>query len=716
MRIREHAVRGELLAALATLVAAGLVYAHSSGFGFVWDDREYLLRNPVIQGLSWQHLRAAFTQSFQGNYAPLHILWYMILFHFWELDPSAYHLMNVGLHAFNALFVFILTRKITGKTGAALFASLVFALHPVQVENVAWVSEAKTLLSVALCLPAFYLYLRYTETRNRWLCAASIALYGLSLLAKVATITYPLLLILYDKAYRGGFRGRDLYDKIPCLALAALLSIVALATQTSNREIFYFRDSVWITFLTTSVALLAYVRHVLLPVGLSPFYSFVHTRLGEPAVLLALVLVGAALWATVHTYRTNPRLGFWVAWFWVALLPNLNIVPLTVPMADRYLYFPLIGPAVLGGLVLLGSERIHASRLALAALFLLSSGSITATRTSVWADDVTLWSDTVTRTPREIPYNNLGAAYIKRGDVDKAAAAFEKAIEIEPAYTLPYMNLAMIARRRGDLAGAEAYLQRALRWDRRQAAAWVGLAKLFLARGDQASARTAVTQGLEQLPDEPRLLALRGHFLARAGRLDDAAAVYQGLCRRFPDRALHWYNLGAVERRRGHQEAATEALIRACRLDPGLVAAYRELAALFQDRGDYATAARYYDQALLLAPSDPDTLNNYAYLLAEHIPGEAARAVELARRALEARPGDPGILDTLGWALHILGKDAQAVKYLDQAAAAAPANSTIQNHLAQAHRAASRTLADTVPRGADRSATPAVGAAQNTTP
>lgn len=676
MRLRQKIAPARLLPVFWVGLFSALVFAGTVGSGFVWDDRGYILNNPVIRSLNWQNLRAAFSQSFEGNYAPLHILSYMLIHAFSGEAPWGYHLANVALHIFNSAFLFLLLFRITKHRGPSLFAALLFAVHPVQAENVAWASELKTLLATALILPAFYLYVRYAESGKNGFCWGSNLLYAASLLGKVSTIAFPLLLIAYDFCFREKLNKRNLADKVPCFVIAGILSLISILSQTSNRGLLYFRGSPWATFLTTLVAVKEYLRHLALPVNLSPYYSFIHTRLSDPEVLVSLVLIAAIAWGTLRLYRRDRRIAFWAFWFWIVMLPNLNIVPLSVLMADRYLYLPLIGPAMLAGFLFFGTVkqpavpiRLRRNRLgwAIGGVMVLCFSAISHARSGIWQSDLTLWSDTVTRTRHEIPYNNLGAAYLKLGRVREAENAFQKAIRIQPAYDAPYLNLGLIYKQRGENQKAESYFSRALKWNSKETAASASLAALLVRDDKLGEALQVIEPGLGFAPRDHRLLNLKAHILARQGDLVGALSLYKGLLDRFPQSYMNWYNYGAVLARLHRFDEAERALKRARDMEPGALQAWVELGRLYEARNAYGRAAETYETAVSRNIKGPRLLNNLAYLYAEHFPGKIDRAIDLAREALESSPDDPDILDTLGWACYQDGNLPQAETYLKRA-------------------------------------------------
>jgi len=681
MRLNQEHLTTKLLSSILIVAGIALVYSSTLGFGFCWDDLSYITQNPGIKSISWNTISAIFSRSFIGNYAPVHLLSYMVEYALWGLDPRGYHLINVLLHIFNSVFLFLLIRKITNRNEVALLASLIFAVHPVQVENVAWVSEQKSLLAMAFFLPAFYLYVLYAEARKPSYFWGSVFLYGLSLLAKVSTVSLPILLLMYDLCYGKKVDMRRIINKAPYLVIAGGMSLASIFIQTSNRGMFYFRDDPFITLFTTIVIVKNYLRSLILPVNLSAYYSLVHTRLFEPAVLLSLLLIVAIVSGTVYLFRRDRQAAFWAAWFWAAILPNLNIIPLSVSMADRYLYLPLIGPSVLAALALFGPVkdliRNHFPKnvpwiYAVSIILVLVLAVASHVRSRIWENDLTLWTDTVTRLQHGLPYTNLGAAYIEAGNVAEAKKYFEKAIEVMPDYYLPYQNLGRIYLRENDISGAEKSFVKSLSLNPNEPFISQELAKICINRGDLDRAMNVINEGLKFTPNEPSLLFLKAHILTRKGMLQEPLEIYQFLIRVDPSSYVNWFNYGAVLARLERSQDAENALQRAITIDGKLPNAYKELVSLYEKSGRNDQAAANYERGLKAFQENSLALRKLSYLYLEHFSANVDRIIMFAQKSLEHSPGDPNSLDILGWSYFKKGDYKKSLEYYKQAHSALP--------------------------------------------
>ncbi len=232
-RLRRHAL------AVASLAAAALaVYWHVLGHQFLanWDDAGYVTNNPVIHDLSWRGIRTVFGRSYFYNYAPIHLLSYMVDDALWGLRPSAFALTNVVLHAANGVLFYLLLVKLGWRRLAAWAAALIFLVHPVQVESVAWISQRKAVLSLFFFLLALLAFVRYrrTDGRRRWvLYAGSLLAFGLALLTKATTVVFPLIAVLFDRHFeRERSRSTWLLDKLPFLGAAAAVAVATVRAQS----------------------------------------------------------------------------------------------------------------------------------------------------------------------------------------------------------------------------------------------------------------------------------------------------------------------------------------------------------------------------------------------------------------------------------------------------------------------------------------------------
>jgi protein O-mannosyl-transferase len=457
---------------LALAIVSFAIYWPALGHDFLinWDDSQYLLENPVIRGLTLDHLRSAFTTSFLGNYAPLHIISYMLDYEIWGLRASGFIFTNILLHAANGLLYYLLLRRLAGEKVWVFLAALIFLLHPVQVESVVWISQRKNLLAMCLFLIGLYSYTAYTgkdERHGTWWYLLSLASFTLALLAKSVAVILPLVLVLFDLCYREKQDiKRVLSDKVPFAVIATVFAVVAIkshSAQVQGGEAAYYGGSPYATFLTMLPVLARYLGMVFWPARLSAFYdppvkTGVDSEVAWAALLcVVLILLGAFL------YRRRRDIFFWYALFFVGLIPVSQIVPIVTLMNDRYLYFPMLGAAACLGIMLfrdvvwrdaLKSRWFIPAALCSLILVVACSGA-TLSRIGVWRNSATLWRDAVQKAPNAaIPHDSFGEGLLQQGEIAEAVRQFKVALSLEPdpaAAELSVNTRATIANTRNNL-------------------------------------------------------------------------------------------------------------------------------------------------------------------------------------------------------------------------------------------------------------------------
>ncbi len=425
-------------------LAAFALYARTVNYGFIsaWDDGEFVIHNAAIRGLTLANLRSVLTTPVLGNYAPLHLLSYMLDYSVWGLNPAGYHLSNVILHSLNAVLAFVFIKKITGSARVGFLSALLFAVHPLNVENVAWIAERKTLLTAFFSFAALIFYIDFSEGRSPGRYALCAACFFLAVVAKPLTVTLPLVLIAYEFFIRGE-RGRALLYPFPLFAVSLFGVAITLWSHfgftESEQGLMTLSTLFGVVYPTTLTIYWKYLALIVWPVGLNGFYdTALYTSFLSPAVAASLAGL-VALFIAVF-WKGGARTKFWFLWFWIWLLPVSNLIPIPVYYADRYMYIPAIAFFVLvGSLVdagLKSAPRGSVGRVAAYAVFaaILAFYSVRAfNRTNVWSSELVFWQDTAAKSPRLYkPRLNLGEAYEKIGRLDDAEREYLAAAALYP--------------------------------------------------------------------------------------------------------------------------------------------------------------------------------------------------------------------------------------------------------------------------------------------
>ena len=439
------------LVPLGLFCATFAVYGVTGAFSLLttWDDTGYLLLNETIKGVSFAHVREAFSQYYAGNYAPLHILSYLLDHALWGLSPAGYHLENVLLHALNGILFYHLLRRLDCTQWQATAAAWIFLFHPVQAETVAWVSQRKNLLAMLFFLTTLLSYRTYAtrETGRTLPYLLALCSSAAAMLSKSVTVILPAILLFFDYTYlattsRQPTRKR-LLDKLPFVLLAAVFAGMAFVSQSEEAgggRTGYPGGSPLATFYTMVPVLVSYLRDCIWPSGLSPFYMTTIRLQPDSAFFAALAVLIPIAAAGVWLYRHHRPLFFWYGLFFVALLPVLQIIPLVTLKHDRYLYFPLLGCAVLavtfGHKVLTAcSRRCRPLLLALIAAVLLLLPPLAYQQTLFWRNDLTLWNRAIAVDPENrLGWRLLAMAYTTAGDAPNAIKALRRVQELRQKY------------------------------------------------------------------------------------------------------------------------------------------------------------------------------------------------------------------------------------------------------------------------------------------
>jgi len=622
---------------LATAVLVAFWPALRCNFVY-FDDQDYIVFNKDIQhGINWASIKWAFTTNHSANWHPLTWISHMLDCQIYGLEPPGHHMTNLLLHAGNAVMLFLLLNGLTGAFWRSAFVAAIFALHPLRVESVVWISERKDVLSTFLWLVTVAAYVRYTQefkvqsSKFKGFYALALVVFACALMAKPMVVTLPFVLLLLDYWPLGrlelgpGFSWRLVLEKIPFLILAAADSVTTYMIQSHFGVVSSLtRFPLSLRLANIPVAYVKYISRNFCPTGLAIFYP--HHPLGILQVagsILALIAVSAVV---MRHLRARPYLA--VGWFWFLgmLVPAIGLVQVsTQAMADRYSYLPSVGLWIMvtwGLADWIGDRRVARMAAALAAGIAIAICMIwTPIQTHYWKGTRTLFLRAASVTDQNyLAYYNLGCYAKDEGQYAQAILYFKKALSAE-ADNAPWAN---------------------------HARAYNNLGYSYLHDGQIADAVTNFERAL-------------------------------GLEPRYPEA---YFNLGRAFQANNQPDVAVDCFQRALALDSGVAEIHYKLANALLQLGRPADAISQFSQALKLDPGMDDAANNLALLLAT-CPNRSlrngAQAVALARQASEhSHNQNPVILGTLAAAYAEDGKLPEA---------AATAQRARQLALAQNNRA-----------------------------
>ncbi len=504
----------KLVLGLLLVVVTLALYNPVSHNGFVnFDDDRYVTENPQVRaGLQWSTISWAFGTLEQANWHPLTWLSHALDCQIFHVNPIGHHYTSVLLHAINVLLLFLILQWFTGYTARSLMVAALFAVHPLNVESVAWVAERKNVLCMFFFLLTLTAYRWYVRRPGIARYIAVALLFACSLMSKPMAITLPLVLLLLDywplerlklverrasSPVHVGTAASLCIEKLPLLALSAGSAVITMIAQRAGGAVLTSAARAPLLRLENVIVCYAlYIKKTVWPSHLAALYPYPHALPAWEVAVAALLLL--AITGLVFRYREHRYLV--VGWFWYlgTMVPMIGLVQVgNQAMADRYGYLPLIGLFVMiVWAVADWAGNRHASTRLLAAAgitILLALSVVTHIQLSYWHDDLTLWTHALAVTQNNfVAENNLASALIRQGRTDEAIAHFRAASALEPQDATSQLNLGIYAQEHGDLqqaAARYAYVLQLATDTQLRASAYANLGTVYFAWHDDSQAQ-----------------------------------------------------------------------------------------------------------------------------------------------------------------------------------------------------------------------------------
>jgi lipoprotein NlpI len=559
------------------------VYWRVHKFGFVnYDDDKYVSGNShIYTGLKWENVIWVFTHQHACNWHPLTGLSHILDCQLFNLKPGPHHLVNLLFHIVNTLFLFTVLRQITGGFWQSTFTAALFALHPVHVESVAWISERKDVLSTLFWLLTTAAYFHYVKSPKISRYLLVFVLFAMGLMAKPMLVTLPFVFLLLDYWPLGRleFSGINLLrlvrEKIPLFVLSGISCAITVVVQTNVGAVSPLEGlGLYARFSNIIVSYVEYVIKMFWPVNLAVFYPHPYDKLPLWQVLDSVVML---VCISVLVVKVSGRHKYLLTgWFWYlgTLVPVIGLVQVgSQGMADRYTYIPSIGLLFVvawGADDLFGKWKYKHIVLGLSAFASITILTVlTWFQVGYWRDSFSLFDHAVKVTKEnDVAYNNRGTIYYEKGEYDMAIADYNKAIEISPRYIEAYYNRAKVynAKKQYDLAIsdyskaieinpklAEAYTNRgaiyktmeryafaicdydkAIELNPTLAEAYNNRGAAYYAKGDYALAISDYSRAVELKPDFTWAYFNKANACEVSGRATEAVEAYKGFIQHAP--------------------------------------------------------------------------------------------------------------------------------------------------------------------------------------
>ena len=612
--------------ALALAAVTILVYRPAWNGGFLWDDDSYITNNELLTAPDGLR-RIWFSLDSPSQYFPLVYTTFRFEHALWGLNPTGYHWINLVLHISNALLVWAVLARL--KIPGAWLAGAIFALHPVQVESVAWITERKNVLMGFFFLLTLLAWIAFVgeRTKRPWLFyGLALILYLLALSAKTTACTLPAALFLILWLVDQRISWKRIFQIVPFVVLGLAMGSLAIwwerYHQGTSRAIFTFLNPIE-RILVASRAVWFYLSKLLWPSKL----TFIYPRWDIAAThLLGYVWLLAGLILCVAIYFLRRYLGRSIevaaAFFVATLSPVLGFIMLYTFrytfVADHYQYLACVGPIALvsAGLVNL-ADTFKKSRVVIltVALCIVTVLATLAWRQSAMYGNIeTLWRTTLARNPGcWMAHNNLGIVLFEKGQLDEAIAHYRRTLQMQPNFWDADYNLGSALLRKGEVDEAILYCEKAVAKEPNDPDAQVALANAFLQKK----------------------------------RIDDAIVHYQKAVAMRPDYFLARYGLGHALLEEGKLSAAIEHCRAALLIRPGSPDCHTILAVALDESGHSVEAIQHYERALEISPQSVSALNNLAWLLAtcpDVSLRNGARAIQLAQQAGQVSGGTNAVV------------------------------------------------------------------------
>jgi tetratricopeptide (TPR) repeat protein len=698
--VEPHSGWGNVVVCILLALVVWAVFGQTRHFEFVnFDDGRLIYENAaIIHGLSWDGVIKAFTHINADEWWPLTTLSHMLDCQLYGLEPGGHHLTNVLLHAATAILLFLVFRNLTGAFWPSAFVAAVFAVHPLRVESVAWVTERKDVLSglfFVLTLGAYARYVRRSEVRsltsgldhlpssNFYLL--SLFFFALGLLSKTMLVTLPFVLLLLDywplrRVTSDGWRvtgiiwRRLIIEKLPFLLLsAAACAATILAQKGTIQTGLDLGFSARIGNAVVSYA--SYLGQMVYPFGLAVFYPHPGNQLSGETVFWCLVILLLISGGVMRWQRVRPYLLVGWLWYLGMLVPVIGFLQVGIQArADRYTYLPQLGLYIMvawGAVDLCRNWRWRRVVLPTAATLILTGLMFLAhVQTGYWRDSVSLWSHTLDCTSGNfLAHHTLGSALATQGKSDEAIPHYVAALRINPDYPDTHYNLGVALTRLGKRNEAVQHYERALQLKPDYAQAHNNLGLELAAQGKAAEARRHFEQALQFKPDYADAHHNLGFALFTHGKVNEAIPYYERALQLNPGDAETHEHLGLAYGRVGRIAEAEQEFRRVLQLKPE-ARTHLNLGRSLLQQGKPQAAAVEYEAAVRLSPDLPMALNDLAWLRATHPTAtlrDGEQAVRLAERACALNPEDARCWDTLAAAYAEAGRFEDAIRSVAKA-------------------------------------------------
>jgi len=642
--MKTYESKTEWLPIVCITIWGAAIYSNTLRVPFVFDDLIYIQNNPILkEPLNFARIVVFAPSRWIGFFT------FAINYYFGHWNTIGYHLVNLMIHIGSAICCYSLVlltlrtprlknQPVEHKSALALLAALIFISHPVQTEAVTYVWQRVESLAAFFYLLSLTWYVKFrldSDGERQSFSLDPSSSYVISCLlayacamTKETAVTLPAMIIVYEIVFFENFSkrlSRVMLRSLPFLCLLIVVPALAYMSPLVTKNLLYEPPPAGAYVLTQTKVIVTYLRLLVCPVEQNLDYDFpLSESLLEPEVMASILLIISVVALGILVRRVSPLIAFGIIWFFVTLLPTSSIVPLPDFIFEHRLYLPIVGFVfVLVGLLVISEKRVRIVTTVLIIMILIFSVSAYR-RNSTWQNDLTLWQDTVGKSPHKArPRTNLATSYIKIEEYDKALAELSQAIALKPEHVVAHQNVGVAYFHKKGYQRAIAAFERVIELDPNQASAYYGRGEAYVRLGQND---LAIKDFQKALSINPSHLSARNNFglmLAEKGEYLKAISEFEIVVRLEPDHKEASFNLARAYTLSGQVGRAVRQYEKVIELEPGFLEAYHNLGILYLSLLDKPDEAkRCFEHALRLTKD----------------PQEAARIKEMIAQIEQAQP------------------------------------------------------------------------------
>jgi protein O-mannosyl-transferase len=667
---------------IAIIISLGFaVYFNTIFNEFVYDDRSVIIENSMINNFSGfiSHIfdEKYFNYSQETTYRPIATLTYFVVYHFFKLNPLPYHLFSIFLHLANAFLVFILFSRIFKNDITGFFISIIFMLHPIVTEPVNCISYNEDLIFTFFYLISFIFYIKGKENNNKRIIyfIISAASYFFSCFSKEMAVTLPVLIVIYDflnkvneknkyklnhllSSFKQVIKSNIGYYLAFFVITAIYLYVLFVGMKSPDKDLIitYGADSLFLRILFVPYNLMLYLKMIFFPIGLSAVYNFHYpvTFISLPVIISYIIFLFYIL-SFFMLYKYSLKLSYGYLWFFISMLPVLNIIPIHRPIADRILYLPSIGFVVISGyFISMLFEKVFKNdkkyifkflKLSLPLIIITFFVFLTVNRNIVWRNETSFWNDVLKKNPCAEAYCDLGRINVEKPE---AEGYFKKAIELDSMYTNSYINLSAlyIRNKRYDealniLTEYQKLFPGKTDYINNLAILYVNMGKSeealklfqnnteynkenelnFIALGKQYRDKNMYNDAIKAFKDAIAINSASseahyelGELYYKLNDLDKALIEYNNAVKYNPGHYLSLLKLGELYAKKGNFINAEKALLEAVKINPDYPGAYFNLGSVYAMEKNYKNALKQFKKVLEFDPGNEQAKKSIEYI------------------------------------------------------------------------------------------------------